>query len=127
MFSTLPVSEKCSRMGIGIYGKKQSYTVLLSDKPWYLNIPREVEGVNTHIRIQNIIEVLENDRRKGIPQVGVLISFRFSLDRNVNASKYYAHLEKAVGINMFCVGVGPTDKKQRYCVGSKLRFKRGFL
>lgn len=102
-------------------------TVLLSDKPWYLNIPREVEGVNTYIGIQNMIEALENDRRKGIPQGGVLILFGFSLDRNVNATKYYAHLAKAVDINMFCVGVGPTDKKQRYCVGSKLRFKRGFL
>lgn len=97
-------------MGIGIYGKKQLYTVLLSDKPWYLNIPREVEGVNAHVGIQNMIEVLENDRRKGIPQVEVLISYGFSLDRN--ATKYYAHLAKNIVISMFCVGVGPTDKKE---------------
>lgn len=57
-----------------------------------------------------MIEVLENDRRKGIPEVGVLISYGFSLDRNV--SKYYAHLAKNVVINMVCVGVGPTDKKE---------------
>lgn len=74
-------------MGISIYGKKQLYTVLLSDKPWYLNIPREVEGVNAHVGIQNMIEVLENDRRKGIPQVEVLISYGFSLDRNAKKNR----------------------------------------
>lgn len=115
MIDSFHIAQRQNRMGFGVYSKKDTFTVPLSDKPEYLkkqigNIAHFKASLSTHSGLQNLIEELDSFGHKGTPKVGVVIANGFSDDRH--ATTLLTRLAKEIGINMFSVGVGPTDKEE---------------
>lgn len=98
-----------TRMGIIVYSKGVAFSVPLSYDPVYLKdqasiMPHPREGTNTHLGIEEMIDMFKKDKRDGVPMAGVVVTDGISKEKENTLLQ--SRLARDLGINMFSVGVG---------------------
>lgn len=67
-------------------------------------MPHPREGTNTHLGIEEMIEMFRKDKRDGVPMAGVVVTDGISKEKD--KTQLQSKIARDLGINMFSVGVG---------------------
>ncbi|KAK3101460.1 hypothetical protein FSP39_003762 [Pinctada imbricata] len=112
LIDQLNIGPGQGRMGIVVYSRLLAMDVPLTFdkevlKRMAADMPHPREGTNTHLGIQRMKEMFRDSNRPNVPKVGIVVTDGISKEQTLTARE--ANLTKALGVNMFSVGVGPPE------------------